>query len=281
MRISNSYPYPVLHDDNDDYYDSLFVVDYITQKAFGELKIHATFTLENIGIEQLIKSGEALFMLRVECPLTSYRKAFFNVSPEIIESIDTKNLRGKVNIHSFIIAQRDIINYSNSSLNEWYKGMEITFEKGNLLAIGKAIEITLHEDNTELMDLPAIVDIHRGIDKEYMEVDILSQNIIISLPAIEYDLYANYANTMLKNTIISMVILPCLTEVFSKLKDNREDLELYTWYQVVDNIFKDNNIHFEDVGTERLSALKAAQLILRKPLTSSFKEMEKISRLED
>jgi hypothetical protein len=280
MKLSNSYPYPVLHPYNDDYNGSSFQVKYETGKVFGEFKIHASFTLQNEGIEELIKVGSAVYMIRVECPQTSFRKAFFNSKPEIHESIDTKFLRGKVNIHSFIIAKREISHYDNDSLNEWYKGMEITFEKGNFLAIGNAIEATLREDNTELMDLPAIIDVHRGINKEYMEVEINSQIILVSLPDEEYDHYASYSNTRLKSTIISMIFFPCLLEVFTRMKDDREDLVEYTWYQVMEKIFKENNMQIEDVGTDRLPALKAAQLILRKPLKPSFKEIEKIT-LED
>ncbi|GAB6256930.1 hypothetical protein [Peribacillus sp. N1] len=281
MKLSNSYPYPVLHPNNDDYSNSSFQVEFVTEKVFGEFKIHAFFSLQNEGIEQLIQAGNAVYMLRVECPQTSFRKAYFNAKPEIHESIDTKHLRGKVNIHSFIIAQREITHYNNKSLNDWYKGIKIMFERGNLLAIGNAIEATLHEDNTELMDLPAIIDVHRGINKEYMEVEINSQIILVSLPEEEYDHYASYANTRLKSTIISMIFLPCLMEVFTRMKDDREeDLVEYTWYQVMEKIFKENNLQIEDVGTDRLPALKAAQLILRKPLKLSFKEIEKIA-LED
>ena len=78
-----------------------------------------------------------------------------------------------------------------------------------------------------------------------------------------------------------MIIVPCLTEVFSKVAENREDLEGYIWFQVMEKIFKENNYNFEDVGTERLSALKAAQLVLRKPIKTSFEEIDKLSRTED
>ena len=277
MKLSNSYPYPVLHPYNDDYNNSSFQVDFVTEKVFGEFKIHAVFSLQNEGIEQLIQAGNAVYMLRVECPQTSFRKAFCNAKSEINESIDIKHLRGKVNIHSFIIAQREITHYYNEFLNDWYKGIEITFERGNFLAIGNAIEATLHEDNTELMDLPAIIDVHRGMNKEYMEVEINSQIILVSLPEKEYDHYASYANTRLKSTIISIIFLPCLMEVFTRMKDDREDLVEYTWYQVMEKIFKENKLQIEDVGTDRLPALKAAQLILRKPLKPSFKEIEKIA----
>lgn len=282
MKINSSYPYPVLHRNNDDYINSKFQVKYETTQEFGELKINAIIELINEGINELILNKAAKFLLHIECPQTSYRNAFGTDNYDFNISIETNYLRGKIYVHSFIIVENDITNYTNQLLSDWYKGMNIKYMKGNILGIGDAIEIILHEDNTDLMDLPSIIDIHRGIDKEYMEVDVYSNNIIISLPSHEYDLYANYANTMLKNTIISMVILPCLTYVFSKVKENSEDIKEYAWYQVMERLFKDNNYRLEDIGNDNLTPLKAAQLVLHKPLKTSFKEIEKkLNNLED
>lgn len=281
MKIANSYPYPVLSDFSDDYVNSKLRVDYFTKEEFGELKIQVKFQVENKGLEDLIENEKAAFILHVECPQTSYRKVISSPEPEMSKVIKVMELRGKVFLHAFIVAQSEIFDYTNSLLSDWYKGMNIKFEKGNFLGIGNALELTLHDDDTEFMDLPAIIDIHKGLQNEYMEVELHASNIIISLPSAEYESYANNANKRLKNTIISTVIFPSLIFVFSKIQENKRDLEEYTWYQVMESIFQENNYSIEDIGTERLSALKAAQLILRKPLATSFSEIEKLNSVED
>lgn len=281
MKISSSYPYPVLQEDNDDYIRSSFRVDYKVVTQFGELKIEAVFQLDNDGINRLLISNEAIYMIHVECPQTSYRQAFKTTGDKLVISIPTHLLRGKVMVHSFIVAQASITGYTNEKLNEWYKGVQIHFEKGNFLAIGNAIEMTLFEDNMEFLNLPSIVNIKKAVKGDFMEVDIHSNHIVISLPEYEYEQYAANANSRMKNTILSMVIVPCLTEVFSKINENSDDLEEYTWYQVMEKIFSDNDYRLEDVGTERLSALKAAQLVLRKPIKTSFEEIEKMNNVEE
>jgi len=80
---------------------------------------------------------------------------------------------------------------------------------------------------------------------------------------------------------LAAVIVPALVYVFSKVSEANGDLEEYTWYQVMDKIFRENNYRLEDVGTDTLSPLKAAQLVLRKPLKASFEEIEKLHRTED
>ncbi|WP_042349324.1 hypothetical protein [Bacillus massiliigorillae] len=281
MKLSHSYPYPVLQNENDDYRKSSFIIDYHVATEFGELKVEANCILSNEGIKGLIASNAAVYMIHIECGQTSYRRVFKTVDTSIQITIPANLLRGKVTVHSFIVATTAISNYTNELLNDWYKGLDIRFEKGNFLAIGNAIEMTLFEENTEFLNLPSIVNIQKAVKGEFMEVDIHSNLIIISLPTYEYDQYAGNANSRLKNTILSMIIVPCLTEVFSKINEYGDDLKEYTWYQVMEKIFTDNNYRFEDVGTDKLSSLKAAQLVLRKPFKSSFEEIEKMNKLED
>ena len=50
MKISSSYPYPVLQEGNDDYIQSSYLVDYDVVTQFGELKVDVTFQLKNEGI---------------------------------------------------------------------------------------------------------------------------------------------------------------------------------------------------------------------------------------
>ena len=282
MKISSSYPYPVIQEDNDDYEGSYFDVEFDVNESFGELKIYAKVQLDDPVVQGLIDEGRATFMVHVECPKTSYRQAFKFQDKYFDMSIPTKGLSGKVEIHSFIVAIDAIDHYQNNRLNEWFQDMPIKFEKGNFLAIGNAIEVMLNEDNTDLLNLPSIINIQRAKKNEYMTVDMTSNNIQIYLPSKEYDLYANHAKTMLKNTIISFVILPSLVQVFNDVATiGKEEFEHLVWYQVLDRIFEENNYDFSRVGTDSFPALQAAQMVLRKPVQASFNEIEKLSEVRD
>lgn len=276
MKINTSYPYPVLFMNNDDYNDSTFHTLINIQESFGEVRIEARFELDNEGISQLLDEEKAAYLIHVECGQTSFRNAYHSSSSLLEVAIPSDKLRGKIEIHSFIIAKERIEDYTNDKLNDWYADSLITFEKGNILAIGDAIETTLFEDNTELLNLPSIAKVVKSLKNDYMDVEIQSDVITISLPAYEYNQYAINAKSRMKNTILSNVILPSLVYVFSKINENREDLIEYTWYQVLEKIFDENNHRLEDVGTDSLSAIKAAQMVLRKPLKASFEEIEKL-----
>ncbi|MBH9966130.1 hypothetical protein [[Bacillus] enclensis] len=281
MKINSSYPYPVLYMNNGDYTGTNFNAKFGIQDSFGQVHIIADFILSNEPIRRMIEEGSCIYLIHVECPHTSYRRVFKTKNDKVEISIPANQLRGKVAIYSFIIANENIDNYNNEYLNEWYQEVPISFEKGNFIAIGEAIETTLFEDDTELLDLPSIVTVTKSLKNEYMDVDLHSNNIMILLPEKEYKLYASSAHSTLKSTILSTVIVPALVYVFSKVRDNSGDLEEYTWYQVLEKIFAENNHNLEDVGSDKLSPLKAAQIILRNPLKTSFEEIERLNRTED
>jgi len=281
MKISTSYPYPVLYTDNDDYKKTNFSTRIEIKEEFGELKINAHFYLDNPEMKNLIEIHSCAFLIHIECSQTSYRKAFETYQENLEISIPTHQLRGKIIFHTFVVAKETINHYTNEDLNDWYKGIPLTYEKGNILAIGNAIETTLIDDNTEFLNLPSIVTVTKSLKNDYMDVDIHSNNITIYLPEYEYQQYALSAHSPLKSTILSAVIVPALVYVFSKISEANGDLEEYTWYQVLEKIFQENNYQLDDVGTDLLSPLKAAQLVLRKPLKRCFQEIEKFYRMED
>jgi len=281
MKISESYPYPVLRSSTDDYINSSFDTDILIHNSFGEVKVRATFHLENDDLENLIFNKRCVYAIHIECPQTSYRTVIESYEKVLERSIPADRLRGKVYIHSFILANETLKDYTNSSFNPWFQGVSFTLEKGDILAIGEAIEANLFDEDSGLLNLPSIVTVTKALKSEFMEVDLDSNNIVIKLPEYEYNQYALSANSRLKNTILNVVIVPALVYVFTRLAENREDYETYIWYQVLEKIFSENNYKLEDVGTDKLSSLKAVQLVLRKPLKTTFEEIEKLSRSED
>lgn len=281
MKINASYPYPVLFEGNDDYTNSSFETTYDLRTLFGKIQVDVGFTLQNQGIQKLVDDGLCKFVIQIESPLTSYRQLFKTTDKQLTIEIDETNLRGKVSLHSFIIATTKIEGYSNGKLSDWFEGAHIVFEIGNFLAIGNAIETDIVDNQFELMDLPSVMKVRLAKGIDVMEVDFSSHDIVVALPEKEYMQYANHANSMLKNTVLTMVILPALTYVFSRMIDSDVAEEDYVWYRVLEKKFQENGYAIEDVGTDELSALKAAQLILQKPLQSSFLEIEKHAEMED
>lgn len=281
MKFNSALPYPVLTKENDHYLDSFFDVEVQAKKSFGQLYIEAKFMLVNEGLKSLISEGKATYVLHIECPQTSFRKIEKSFTGFISLKIDEHYLRGKIDVHPFIVASERVEHYTNTKWNKFYAGVPITYDKGNMLAVGDAVEIVLHEDPTETQNLPSIVTIRRVEKAEYMTTDLGPDQIIIQLPQKVYDQYAQYGNSRLKETILTMVILPCLVDVFHTLKMDYPSYEDCRWYQVLMQIFENNHLSFTKVMNEQVSVLEAVQLVLRNPLIASFNEIEKFIGEED
>lgn len=281
MKLNSELPYPVLSKDNDHYVNSTFDVEVEVKKVFGELVIDANFLLKNSGIESLIAEGKACYVLHIECPQTSYRVVKKSFTNRLTINIDEKILRNKIDVHPLIVANDRIENYTNSNWNDFYSSLLVTYEKGNILASSDAIELILHEDPTEMQNLPSIVTIRRVEKLEFMSVDLGMEQIIIELPQKVYNQYAQYGDTRLKETILTLVILPCLVDVFHILKEDTSSFEDYHWYQVLMQIFENNHLSFTKVINEEISVMEAAQRVLRNPLIASFKEIDKLLSEED
>ncbi|HWL22383.1 MAG TPA: hypothetical protein VNR38_01290 [Ureibacillus sp.] len=277
MKFNNSFPYPVLSPENDDYKGSAFETRVEAQKTFGQLYINLHCNLQDQKITSLINEGKAKYALHVECPQTSFRKIYQSEETKIVATINENHLRGKIDVHPFILANETIEEYTNPNLNDFYTDATITYEKGNILALGEAVEVTLHELDEESQNLPSIVTIRRSESAKELVVSLNSPQIIIELPKAIYDQYAINAGSRLKETILSMVILPSLIEVFYILKEDSADYSEYKWYQVLEQIFKKNNIPLTQVIDGTTPVLRAAQMVLQNPLEKAFNEIQKLN----
>ncbi|MGE7666649.1 hypothetical protein ACQKMN_13150 [Ureibacillus composti] len=281
MKFNGSFPYPVLTSENDNYKKSSFETTIEAEKSFGQLYINLKCSLQDRQIAELIAGEKARYALHIECPQTSFRQIYQSEQPNITAKIPDNALRGKIDVHPFILASTKIEDYTNPNLDDFYQGYPITFEKGNILALGEAVEVVLFEEDEESHNLPSIVTVRRVEKEKVMTVDIDSDQIIIKLPKVEYDQYAINASSRLKETILSVVILPSLVDVFYRLKDNSEDYAEYKWYQVLTSIFEKNNRPLSQVINGTLSPLEAAQMVLQQPLEKAFNEIKKFNETED
>ena len=276
MKFSNTLPYPVLADGNNNYVHSTFDVTVTASPSFGELKINSTFDLQNEGLQELINQKQAEFAIHIECSVTSYRQLYRSFNSELEITIEGNFLRGKIDLHPFIIANQKIIDYTNDNWSDFYKGYTAMFEKGSVLAIGKAIELILHEEPLSEQNLPSIVHVHKSTKAKYMQVDLNSNQITIILPEAQYNQYVHNGRSRLQNSLLTMVIFPALIDVLHLVKANSTTYEDYRWYQVVQQVFKSNNLPLEKVLSESISVIEAVQILLHNPLVGALNEVERI-----
>lgn len=274
--------YPILSEISDDYINSSFTTD-IAWYDIEKTKMRFNFNLDNKAIQNLIKNGEAHYLVHMECPTTSFRQAYQSVRDEIIIELPQQNLNEKIEINTFIVAAKEIKEYTNPLYNMDFKDMKFYLSRGNILAIGNAVEIPIENKYNE----NSIIRITKRNDDslDALRVDTSkSEYIIISLPGRLRDLYCNLGSGQFENICMSIIILPVMMVVLKRMQgaandDDSSVTELH-WYKVIESWLDNQGIDVKDIDFDsegENSALAIAQIIFENPIKKAFEELKKIN----
>jgi len=284
MRIKNNLtPYPILSNNNDTFLESSFTTTITGESIFNQFVISGRFHLNNLELLDLIASKKVSYVVHVECPSASYRYIFEDDLPDFSIRINDNEIREKVEVCTFLISKEVIDNYSNSKFHPDYLGYEFKIEPGNILAIGSAMEFFIKKNCDELENLPSIIKIFRLDDKEKnkgtMSVNTDDPNkIFVGLYADQFDQYCQLGQSLYKETLFSMILLPALITILARMKNDPETYEDRTWFQVIDTMLEKNKCSLENLTYEDSpnSILSIAQLIFSNPIGNGLIELKNV-----
>ncbi|MDO5003941.1 MAG: hypothetical protein Q4E39_06955 [bacterium] len=274
--------YPILSKITDDYINSSFETEINWYDA-KKTRMKFDFKLDNETIQNLIKNGDAHYLVHMECPTTSFRQAYQSTQDEIIIELPQQNLNEKIEINTFIVAAKEIKEYTNPLFNMDFKDMKFYLSRGNMIAIGNAVEISIEDKYNE----NSIIRITKRNDDslDALRVDTSkSEYIIISLPERLRDLYCNLGSGQFENICRSIIILPVMMVVLKTMQvaandDDSSVTELH-WYKVIESWLDNQGIDVKDIDFDNEgenSALAIAQIIFKNPIKNAFEELKNIN----
>jgi hypothetical protein len=282
MKVKNKLtPYPILYAYNDNYLESSFTVDIQANCIFGEVYISIDFVLNNVGLQKLIDDNKACFTVHIECPSTSYRTKIDSKDINIELKLDSKDLKDKIEVCTFIIATDDIIDYQNEKFHYDYHDYKFNIERGNILAIGIGKEFTIQKNNNDLENLPSIMKIFKKTDVRGGTISVDTDDsdyILIGVCEELFEKYYSLGKNKFKHTILSLVLLPALVIVLTRMKYADDDEKDKKWFNVIESLLNSNDIEVEDldIQNKEKSVLTVAQMIFSDPINRSFDELESI-----
>ena len=252
------YPYPVLADFNNDYKDSKFNIETSVQIYPNEIVIQMRPELENDGILNLILNNKANYFMHIECSLTSFRKVVKIPNEGLEFKIPAEKIEGPMSFCPFIVATTEITDYSNDKLNKDYENLTFYFEKGNILAVGKEVQIRIEKENDDLANVPSIFAVTeiKDDDKKDIIINNTGNKINIQLPKetfSEFKLAMNNPKSMA--VIHSMIIIPALMKCFDDMKSKPEELYIYEdkrWFRALKKALRKINV---DISEETILSL--------------------------
>lgn len=275
------YPYPVISKNSKQYLSSKFEVLTDVKKVGYQAKFEFLSELTNVEIKSLIETGQAIYVYHIECPLSSYRKAFTTVKNEDSFLVDEKKLTGNVKVCSFIVTAEDIIGFSSEDFSSDYRGYRFDLPQGYILAIGDEYNILIDKEKDNLNGVSSIFSViinHDEKDKSTI-VDIENQKIIIKVPKdVYYGYSALYSATYLESIFNSLIVVPVLSHVLSTLLridfNERNVYEGKRWYRSLRRRLKKNfDLEIESETINNLDMFKIAQALVDYPLINAINSL--------
>lgn len=284
MKVGNrSYPHPVLASGSDDVLKAFFQAPVIPdiKNNFVELKI--TCQVSDKSLRDLIASGQASFVLHLECPPTRFRKEYSFNDSSLTVDIPATDVKDYIEYCLLIIAKQNF-NYFNSNFHPDYEGCSFSINKGDLLAIGSTGNVEIESEYDGLRNVDSIFNVTRTQSKNNsFDVKIDQNKIQILLSDEVFEDYLVVKDDSEKSTIInSLIAIPALTMIIERIRKSDEsdieDLESNRWYRRITTKLDELGIELDN---EDYSSISIAQLLIGNQFDSAFNQLKKEVESED
>lgn len=273
------YTYPVLGEERDDYINSIFDAE-VQYKMNGVSNLLFDFNIEmdNQELQQMISTGEAEYVIHIECANTSYRTAIRDISNHVSKEIPVGRINGKIEIIVLMVTKKDIHHFVNSNWNDDYEGLSFDLSKGSILAYKNIPVIDIVKNYEEFNSASSIFKVYKRLTNEPkpMEVDLSSAQIGIGLGLQEYEIYSRFCDKEDFQPILnSMMVFPALVYVFEELKqdDGIENYAGRTWYVSLSKAYEKRGINLEnEILNSDKTSVQLAQEAMELPLNVALRK---------
>lgn len=276
MRLSSrSYPYPVVGN-RDDVPGAAFqaVLEMSTDRQ--AVYLDAQVKCSSKTINDLVKKGDACFIVHVECSNTLYRKAFEFDEESYRIQIQSDYLNDAVEVNVFARAKKNLSGYRVDKAHSDYGSVAFNVEKGDILALGESHVFYVEAPFDALSPIGSIMQItetHKDGDQP-MQVEYGGQKILIELSKKDFEDYKRLKATEGVSTALTMgIVLPVLVDAIYILQKSDEDDDL-RWVRSLKRRIDGVEMKLED------DPLETAQRILELPLKRTFASARKLAEAD-
>jgi hypothetical protein len=282
---ARSYPHPVLSPFKDDVLPNMFEFSLSVTPDADNFYLNIGFAYTNETLLELVKHGKATHCVHLECRQNFYRQIFSSAEPTKSLSVSASELVGRVEATGFIKAQVAMDAYCITGSHADYGDNTFCIAPGDVLAVAPSQFFEAYVDYDPLQQISSILTIRRSPDKEEaeMQLDPSEDKLVATLSQKDYDRYAELkADPTLGPLLANQVVVPAILEAVHLIRDTsieESEFEMRKrWFRSISKKLEEMGINIRDAN---VSALEAAQTILRRPLRRSLEGMIKFNSLED
>ncbi len=267
MRLSQrSFPHPVVGN-ADDVVDVAFQAPVEMYHDSADYYLRVVVQCSSKTISQLVKNGDATYVLHVECSNTLYRRAFEFSDVDREFSIPSDQLNSTVEVNVFVVARRDIPKYKVDNAHPDYGATTFSIGTGDVLAVGETFTFEADIDFDALRSVSSIMQIRErsGPNDQPMELDFSGDKIAILLSPNDFAMYQTIKTCPpIGASIMPAIVLSALIKAIEVIKDQPANYEDLRWFRCLKRRIDHMNLSIE---TE---SLELAQEVLELPIKRAF-----------
>ena len=270
MKISSldSFPWPVLRDNSDDYSSGAFTVTIESAENMktGALSIRYSMKTSEDYIASLITEGLASRALCITCLETFYNQVKnVTLSDGVIE-IEKGQLSGTVNILPVVVLTNDIDEFYSNSFHAEFGTESLQLKAGALLAIGDVYRINVGRE--KLAPIESIFSIDRldTVSPGRFQVSLEFEKITIQAEKTTYNFIHLLRNTGYgQNILLNSVYQPALMEALYNVSQDDSAYSDRRWFKV----FSAKCTHL-DINPDTPNLLADTQKMFKTPFNRLF-----------
>lgn len=267
-----SFPHPVLAPFRDDVLPNDFLVAATVSSDQDWFYLDVGMTYANDTLTGLIADGKAIHAIHVECRQNYFRTLYQLETAEARVTIPASQLRGRVEVCGFVLAQQPLGAYRIAGAHADYGEMAFDIRVGDVLAVGETLTFDAYVDYDPLKTLASILRIVASDDIEEgpMVVATGEEQIVVTLSIADYKRYTDLrGDPSLAPLLANQVVIPALLAAIQEMKLTPEDdheVEMEKrWFRSVHRKLAELQVNLADT-----TALDAVQRLLQFPLRRSL-----------
>ncbi|MEG0909842.1 MAG: hypothetical protein RSH78_05735 [Bacilli bacterium] len=244
---------------------------------------NACIILDNIQMVELLKENKVQASIIIECSSTIYRKIFpINLEPQDI-IISMYDLKGKVEISSFITAVEDFTFIDKDFLDD-YSEYSFEIEKYDILAIDDGFQTKVEYDENVDKKISSIFSVIKSLDQELkiMKVTVGDKKIKIILPEKQFAYYDNLkGRDCFSNIFFSIIAIPALIKSIQEVKSESLDIgEIcmeHSWFNTIVEAYKKNyNKELTSDELKKINVEELSQILLNCATVNAIEDVSNL-----
>lgn len=258
---SKTYPYPVLRPYSDDYCEAEFqaLAEFTIQT--DRIEVSCSYITSSAELGHQVSIGNAKYVSVISCRETYFRHVIQTEKSTLTVALDPNVLRGEVEVHSYIVALKDINGFRSPDINKEFGTDIFFFSPGQVLAQEETH--CIYVDRELFKPLSSVFNLVKSesISNAEWRVDLDQDNVNIEVsPSMKEMIDNSRSTSLVKSVLINSIYMSAVVHAIQRIKEG-DDYDQFKWARVISQ-----QIHNNHLDIKGMDSYVLAQKLMKQPL---------------